>query len=201
MVFKSQLKSMVQWQPIKKLFIFLLCLLPISVFADTVTYYFNGYSAGEVWDTSPANMVDGDIGTYASATPFLTDTQLLNTNTCDGTGLGRITKVELRVYGYKELGGVGINIRPVFSGGDGNEYDTNMTTSAGWSSYIDITLSANAPQDWLWGNIQNLDCDVEANGALELTTLYCSKVEVRVTYAKRGLDVNGATLNNITIRN
>jgi len=83
---------------IKKLFLTLafsfLCLFAYA--ASPVTYYFDAYdAAGEEWQQNPANMSDGSIETHAY-TQLDEDINLLDSNTCDGTNLGTISKVELR---------------------------------------------------------------------------------------------------------
>lgn len=81
----------------------------------TVTYYFNAYDVGgEVWATTPANMVDGTNTNYASTTRNK-DVELLTGNSCPGTDLGAISKVEIRAYGYY-TGNDEVGLRPVFGG-------------------------------------------------------------------------------------
>lgn len=164
---------------------------------STAVYYFNAYDTSEAWAASPANMVDGSTSTYAS-TSSNGDTQLLTSNTCDGSDLGTITKVEIRVYGYKSGGLTGtIRLTPVFSGGNGNDHDYTATTTATWSSWYDITADTNAPTTWTWTDVDNLDCRVTGIVAVG-RTMYAAKVEIQVTYSTaeagqpmqlRGLDV------------
>ena len=71
--------------------------------AEEITYYFNSYSVGKAWDTGPENMVDNNTGVYAS-TDVDEQVQFLDDNTSDGTHLGAITKVEVRVYAYRSAG-------------------------------------------------------------------------------------------------
>ena len=87
----------------------------------TVTYYFNAYdSGGEEWGNNPEKMVDNLIGVNDMARTY-TDgkVELLTDNTCDGTDLGTITKVELRdlhiVFGFND--GNRLYLRPIFGGG------------------------------------------------------------------------------------
>jgi len=148
---------------------------------DTVTYYFNAYGA-EVWEASPASMTDGNLGTYAS-TNNAGEVQLNNANNCSGTGLGLISKVELRAYGYGD-GGDFIYLRPVFTAGDGTNHQwTPGTSPPSWSPYYNITSDTNAPTSWNWSNVQELDVDVEYNGLAKPNPLYIAKVEIRVTYS------------------
>ncbi|GAI88706.1 unnamed protein product, partial [marine sediment metagenome] len=81
-----------------------------------VTYYFNA-RGDAVW-TDPDNIVDGDIGTFASTAAKGT-AQTLTGNTCPATDLGIITKVEFRLYAYGD-GDDRIDITPVFTGGNGD---------------------------------------------------------------------------------
>jgi len=165
------------------LFVVLFCFICLVGWADTVTYYFNDYDAGgEEWETNPANMVDGDTGTLANSSPEYLDIELCNSNTCDGSGSGSITKVELRVYAKTNyFNNETIVVRPVFSGGDGDDHTLTLYTTAQWSSYVDITSDTNAPATWTWSGIQNLDCDIEYNPT-NGSSANCYKVEIQVTY-------------------
>ena len=143
----------------------------------TATYYFNAKSSD--WDTNPENMIDGSVDTDAS-TATNDQIQLLTGNTCDGTSLGTISKVELRAYGSISGGASQLRTTPVFGGSDdGDEHNMDYYVE-GWSSYEDITSDTNAPGTWDWNDIQNLDCKAKAyiNGG----TAICAKVEIEVTY-------------------
>ncbi|GAJ00693.1 unnamed protein product, partial [marine sediment metagenome] len=143
------------------------------------TYYFNAYVT-PVW-TNPGNIVDGDIGTFGYTNAKKT-AQLLTGNTCPGTDLGTITKVELRLFG-KGDGDDRIDITPVFTGGNGDTHQTTPVVSpGGWVAYVDITTDTNHP-DWsLWSHIQDLDCIISSVAVGKGNALYCAKVEIRVTY-------------------
>ena len=144
-------------------------------------FYFNSYDSGvEEWTTTPANMADGSIATYA-VTETDADVELLDGNTCSGINFGTITKVEIRAYGYTETTGHDIILRPVFSSGDGANHALSIGTSATWSSWIDITADTNAPGTWTWTNVQNLRCDVESD-LVNPFDVFCAKVEIRVTH-------------------
>ncbi len=151
---------------------------------STATYYFNSYDTNQAWATNPANMVDGNTSTYASTT-IDGDLERCNGNTCSGTNLGNITKVELRAYGYYSSNQRDIILRPVFGGINlGSEYPYEATSTAGWSPWFDITNDAQAPGSWDWADIVNLDCEVIAEfiPGGPMFMLYCSKVEIRVVY-------------------
>jgi len=148
--------------------------------ASEITYYFNSYSIGETWVTNPSYMVDGSTSTYAS-TNIGGDVELCNGNNCSGSDLGYIVKVELRVFGYYSGSQRDIILRPVFGGTmDGFNYSYSTGSSPAWSRWFDITTETGTP--WNWTKIHNLDCDVEAKSGFGFFTLYCSKVEIRVTY-------------------
>jgi len=152
--------------------------------AEQVTYYFNSKSSGEEWASNPSKMVDGNTAFYASTTSN-GDVELCNGNDCSGTDIGTISKVELRVYSYNSGDHRDTILRPVFGGStDGMEYRYMTGPSGMWSQWFDITNDPNAPQSWTWSEVDNLDCDVIAeNEPLRPPfTLYCSKVELRVTY-------------------
>lgn len=148
----------------------------------TVTLYFDAYNAGEAWSTSPANMVDGNTGTYASTA---TSGQVQNLNSLSDLDaiFGQITKVEIRGHGYKS-GGVQastLGFRPVFAAGDGPVNSYTLGTTGAWSSYFDITAATNAPGTWTWADVIGLGCDVVGTPSSG-RTVYCSRVEIRVTY-------------------
>ena len=128
-------------------------------------------------------MVDGDTETYAYS-GIDDDVQLLTSNTCPGTDLGAITKVEIRVLGMRAnfIGTADANFWAVFDGGDGDTHDCAFSSSSlTWTDYFDITEDTNAPETWTWNDVVNLDVDLEADIA---GWAYCdvAKVEIRVTY-------------------
>jgi PKD repeat protein len=152
----------------------------------SATYYFSNLtsdSQANTWTTNPYNMVDGSTSTYAS-TSVDGDVEACTVNTCSGTILGTIMKVEMRAYGYHWTNQRDIILRPVFGGSvDGLNYNYQTAISADWSGWFDITDDDSAPACWSWNDIVNLDCDVESESDMGAFTLYCSKVEIRVTYA------------------
>jgi hypothetical protein len=156
--------------------------------AEQVTYCFDSYDDspyGEAWDSHPFFMVDGSTSTHASTT-YNGDVELCDENICPGDDLGTISKVELRVSSYYCGSQRDTILRPVFGGtvdGLNYRYETPTQDGSGWSPCFDITDDPFAPQSWDWDDIISMDCDVEA----EYTggppfTLYCSRVEIRVTY-------------------
>ena len=156
--------------------------------ASQETFYFNGFDENKAWESDPELMIDESEETYASTTTD-TDVQLCNANTCPGDDQGTILKVELRVHGYYEGRTPGnITLRPVFRDGEltGENYTFVASDQPGWSDWFDITSdgghgSVQLRTPWSWSEISTLDCDVEAT-LEEETTLYCSMVELRVTY-------------------
>jgi hypothetical protein len=148
--------------------------------ASQTTYYFNSYDKTEQWANSPGDMTDGSIETHAYASSG--DIQLLDDNTYE-ENTGNILKVELRTRGYCYGGQRDITLRPVFNGStDGSNYTFEPSSTGSWSSWYDITTDANAPSNWTWTDISNLECDVEAESGYMFGTSYCAKVELRVTY-------------------
>lgn len=167
------------------LFTILFSLFCLTSWADTVTYYFNSYdNTLPFWDNNPERMVDNVLANYASGTAgILPEGQRLNVNTCPGTDLGTISKVELRVYGYCSANlPTGIILRPVFTGGQGTNQSEPITTTPSWSSYFDITSDTNAPSPWTWSAVDSLDATAFVPGSFNTKTYYASKVEIRVTY-------------------
>lgn len=153
----------------------------ISQFVLSVSYRFTDYDVSEAWATNPANMTNG-IVTEVAETDVNTDTQLCDENNCPGTDYGTITKVELRAYGDKGHASNNLQLRPVFTGGDGDIHNTSVPVSEnGWSNWIDITNDTNHP-DWTWADVVNLDCDVIADQSGGSGTFHCGQVEIKITY-------------------
>ena len=144
-----------------------------------ITFYFNTYDVdGKEWSTNPQNMVNGNIITYASET--LSNTQLLTSNTCSAISDTVPTKIELRIHAYYS-GSIGdIALKPIFIGGNGDNHSTSITTIPKWTEWVDITNDINAPSTWGWDDIQALNCEVIS--ITHLATVFCSKVEIKVTY-------------------
>ncbi len=161
--------------------------------AEQVTYYFNSFDdgpMGETWVSYPSFMVDGSTSTHASTT-VNGDVELCDENDCSGDDLGTISMVELRVASYYSGSQRDTILRPVFGGTvDGLDYHYQTETQAGtgWSSWFDITDDPFAPRSWTWSDVEGLDCDVEAESDMGMFTLYCSKVEMRVTYTLYNYD-------------
>lgn len=137
----------------------------------TATYYYDSYNFSDF--ANPDNAVDNNLTTYASAASngeFLE----FNGTSCDGTDLGTITKVEVRAYGYR------VSTPEWYYTDNVNYVALSLGTSAGWTSYADIT----AWQTWTWadiaaGNEQLID--FAAGGSF-----YIAKVELQVTYTEGG---------------
>lgn len=175
--------------------------LPLSVGSgiayaspDEKTFYFNAYNAGvEEWKTNPGNMIDNDTGSYASTKTTGGEVQALTGNNCTALDeSGAITAVELRCYAYRD-GDDQIYLRPVFGGTtDGDDYIVTLGASGGWSGYHDITADTNAPASWAWADVQGLDCDVEYV-VVGKDDVYCSKVEIRVTYTLVSITITAPT--------
>ena len=154
------------------------------LFANKHIFYFDAYDSGvEEWQINPSYMIDPDT-TKRAYSAIDGDVQLLTGNTVgESENLGTITKVELRSYGYYTIAGTTKNdvfLRPVFTGGDGDNHTFDLSGSPTYSSYFDITNDTNAPTTWTWTDVRNLDCDVEldvdgsGNGLIGI-------VEIRVT--------------------
>lgn len=163
-----------------------------------VTYYSNTLWSEEpppdrYWDDR-LSLIDGELGTFAS-TSSSGDWEQTATNTCPGTDLGTITKVELRVYGYGD-GDDRIDLTPIFGYDSGDEHETTPAAAPAWGSYVDITNDTNAP-DWsLWSHIQDIDCIVKFTAVAKGNTMYCAKVEIRVTYdIPPDIDVGAEPIN------
>ncbi|NCN86665.1 DNRLRE domain-containing protein [archaeon] len=162
--------------------------------------YFNSYSSTN-WDTTPANMVDGNTGTYASDNDN-GGLQTLNANNCTSSNLGEISQVEVRYFGRKNNNGVTIRagLRPVFSGGTGSSYDPGniLYSTADYISWHDITTDTNAPSTWTWSDISNLDMGVLVFRP-NTGTVYVSQVEVRITYIGNDAPTHSTPLINSSL--
>ena len=147
-----------------------------------VTYYFNEYNPdGEVWDKRPGYAVNNVLALYAY-TSINNEVERLTGNSCLGTDLGTISKVELRAYTYGD-GDDELYIRPEFVGGTGvNHITVPGVLPADWGGYQDITNDTNHPSPWTWTALQNLECDIELDDTGKGNMMHVSKVEIRVTY-------------------
>jgi hypothetical protein len=135
----------------------------------------------ELWTYYPANMADSSAASFAY-TQTVADREDLVGNNCTGSGSGNITEVYMRVKGYYSNNKHTIILKPVFNGAAvGGSYEfENITTTATWSPWFNITGDRCAPNPWNWYDIENLDCQVIADGPLNPFTLYCSEVEIYV---------------------
>jgi hypothetical protein len=157
---------------------------------DTTIYYFNSYnSSAENWGDDPDEMVDGvEGGTYTShyARDSSGDNQFLDGNTCPGTILGEITKVELRAFGKGRYGDSSTMFTPLFDGTDeGDDHLINWTVQSSsakgqWEDWWDITNDTNSPVVWNWDDIQNLELKVDSY--VVDGSNYVAKVDIRVSY-------------------
>jgi hypothetical protein len=87
--------------------------------------------------------------------------------------------VEVRCHGKRS--GSGLSAPDIVLQPLGANHVFTPTATANWSSWYDITNDPAAPNPWTWTGVDNLDCEVEAK-VQPSYTLYCSKVEIRVTY-------------------
>ena len=117
---------------------------------NTITYYFNAYAGGEAWNIDPQDMCDGDTGRWARTNqpgqviPEIA-IQHLTANTCAGTDLGTITKVELRAKVNAPYSPPDINyitLRPIFNSQDGSDFRITVQGTM-WSAWFDITNSSS----------------------------------------------------------
>ena len=150
-------------------------------YSPSYTYYFTGYEdTPDQWDTNPNYMVDGNESTYTSTTNSRTHD--LSSNSYSGGGPGCVEKVELRAKTYYTGTAGSVDLRPVFGGtNDGDNHSVNTPKgTAAWSNWFDITDDTNAPSSWAWSDVTALDCDVDSEHMDG--TVFCSKVEIRVTF-------------------
>jgi len=137
----------------------------------TRTFFYNNYTFHN-WSTSspqylPEYLVDNDNNTCAASIGEHRTCFILDNNTCDGTNLGNISKVELiaRVGGTTGDSSSWIwiiySLIPTFKGINGNKHNFtwNYSKRKIWVS-CDITNDSNAPTMWMWGNVSNLNCEL-----------------------------------------
>jgi len=168
----------------------------------TTTFYFNGYSTSN-W-TNPQNMVDPpSLLTYAQAgTGSGTYIHINNSNTIsDATTSGSIIKVELGLY-YQPGSGGDIQealLYPLF-GGSNEGTPLDFSGGVGNWLYYDITHDAQAPLDWTWQDLINLDSKVKvrigAPGGSPTDYERVRLVGLRVTYSNQGLVVGSKEIAN-----
>jgi hypothetical protein len=151
---------------------------------ETFRFHFTQYATGTAWETYPQDMVDGDEDDYASTTDDR-DVQYLTTGMSFGDE-GDISKVELRVKGYWENADADIVLQPVFGGldeGDLHVFNApKELANASWSEWFDITDDTNSHTYWTWDDIEDLCCNVKVGDHSNGFTLYCSIVQIQVTY-------------------
>lgn len=157
-----------------------------------VTYYYD--IRGEAVWTNANYMVDNSLTTYGYTASDGT-VQQFNATDCLGTDLGTITKVELRVYGY---GDGDDRIDLAFIADLSTQYQLTMPSSPGWSAYVNVTDDPNIG-GWTWSQVREHTAGewllLEYDKVVTEDTIYCAKVEIRVTYKK----VSGSSPANLLI--
>jgi len=142
--------------------------------------------AGLAWDAADDTYAYRDIpqgGADDSAN------HLLATSTEAADQGGTITQVEMGLEGYAGSSSVSAYLAPVFGGAaTGSAYhidNTNLGTSDDDSlDYVDITTDSQAPADWTWQAVQDLDLMAygENSDSSQDRRLYVDQLTVRVTY-------------------
>ena len=110
---------------------------------------------------------------------------MCNGNTCPGSNLGTIQKVELRAHCYKEGEAANLTLQPVLEEHTGQNYTATPAGEPGWTPWFDITTdlghgSSGLFTQWTWKEIDTLSCNVKSS--LMDGVLFCSMVEIQVTY-------------------
>lgn len=176
----------------KTLLLFLLVAglsVSFTAHAETATFYYNSYSNSIYWSDpdpgyEPSKITDGDEDTFGDTyTNALT--QLLDGNTCSGTNLGTITKVEIRPKLYTNYGG--ITFVPVFSGtteGDSYNFPDDNVNTPTYKTSIDITNDTQAPSTWSWSDVQNLDLNLIPYDIPTGDYVGASHIQIVVTYGE-----------------
>ena len=170
-------------------------ILKSSLTEQTISYYWDAYNAGAgtPWPNNPGNMVNGSTANWAShlGTGSAGD-QRCNSISLESPpgGSPTITKVEIRAYaGRGQSTPDKFAIMPVFSGGNGSEFDLMAAglpayPSLGWSNWSDITSDTNAPGTWSWTDITNLGINAlsqwSTSGPGDSNSI--AQIDLRVTY-------------------
>lgn len=139
-----------------------------------VTYYFSD-AVSNLWEHSPQYMYDGNTASLAF-TDIDGRIESLVANTCPGADLGTITKVELRCCAQGD-GDDRIDLQVI----GGYKYQVTIPDVLGWSAYVDITDDPRLTEK-TWAEIVALDVDVENVSVGKSNRMYCSRVDIRVTY-------------------
>jgi hypothetical protein len=134
-------------------------------------YYYNAKSTSN-WNNS-ANMIDGDLFMYADTFTDGTTETLTGTN-CDGTDIGTITKVEMRVRGMGD-GDDEVEVTP--SGGSTYTFVPVASPVLTWTDWQDVSADYSS-----WDDIQNLDVNVVYDKVGKGAQMNVYQVELRVTY-------------------
>ena len=166
-----------------------------SVNSAEAIYYFNSYGAHN-FDANPGNIVDGNEATYGNDNDNGGYIRL-DGNTCPGTDLGTITKVEIATYWSNNAAGVYQTHTPYFgaNAGDGHA-DTNGLRAASLDTWHDITNDTNAPETWTWADVAALEDNVVVTrtaGQTQIRVVY-----IRVTYLSAPNEVYISASDNVT---
>ena len=156
------------------------------------SYYFNDSTAINSNWTNPQNMVDGNTSTFAQAGSAAgAYIQLNMSNTVPASTARNVEKVEMRLYGRDGSGPniSAFNLYPVFGGmtqGNAQNLRSFLGPVKSWTPWIDITEDPQAPTEWQWSDVQNLQTKIEAmigspGGGIG-DVLEVGKIELQVTY-------------------
>jgi hypothetical protein len=132
------------------------------------------------WETNWDYMHDEDEDTYAS-TDEIDDEEKLGFSFVLND-LGEITCVDIQARGYWSGAQRNITLIPIFDRAPGDEHTFVLNNTTDWSGWIDITGDSNAHSYWTWDDITELRCLVRVGDGDSGFTVYCSIVQVRVTY-------------------
>jgi len=131
-------------------------------------------------------MDDGNTASNAESDTTNPDTQIETANTCDGTNLGDITKVEIRAYAACgeniTADRQDLRLTPKFDGSNGDAHEQGDTAfNPAWLGYFDITSDTNAPVTWDWDDVVALDMTCYSYGVRKTAALI-ARIDIRVTH-------------------
>ena len=157
----------------------------------TQTWYFDNFSFSN-WTHYLPRLVDEDNNSAALSNGRHRRCFVLDSNTCNESDLGVISKVELVALVSGTSGNPSLwqhiiyRLIPVFNGVSGDVYSYEWSVGDGrvWFS-CDITGDSGAPSVWSWGDVVGLGCefwDWEHDRESSMCG-YGYRVGVRVTYS------------------
>ena len=149
-------------------------------------------------------MVDGNTMTFAETQGAGIETQYLDNNTLDIVPLldrqGVILNIEIRAYAITGDSVNSLSFVPYFDGTSGQTYLLNTSDStAGFTSWVDITNDSNAPNFWTWYDTTSIDVLITANVNDSTTEVAVSIVQIQVRYVYGSSSSSSSSLSSSSV--